>query len=147
MTSRTYRVSDAAALIGVSDDTIRRWAAAGRVRIDTGADGVKAIDGAELASLAREVATTHRADELGGLPPASARNRLHGIVTAIVRDTVMAQVDVQAGPFRLVSLISREAADELDLDVGSLVVASVKATNLGIEAPASAFVRDSSTHA
>jgi molybdopterin-binding protein len=65
----------------------------------------------------------------------SARNRLVGLVTKVTRDTVMAQVDVQAGPFRLVSLVSREAADELRLQPGSLVVASVKATNVVLELP------------
>ena len=63
----------------------------------------------------------------------SARNRLRGIVTAVVKDTVMAQVDIQAGPFRLVSLMSREAADELDLQVGSVAVAVVKSTTVVVE--------------
>lgn len=65
----------------------------------------------------------------------SARNRMVGLVTKVTRDTVMAQVEVQAGPFRLVSLVSREAADELQLQPGSLVVASVKATNVALELP------------
>ncbi len=132
MSARNLRISEAAVLLGVSPDTVRRRAQqVGLSLAETG--GVQTLDAADVAALATaEMADSHL-DELGDLGQASARNRMRGIVTRVVRDTVMAQVEIQAGPFRLVSLISREAADELDLEVGSLVAATVKATNLGIE--------------
>ena len=121
------RISDAAELLAVSDDTVRRWAEQGRLQLVKGDNGRLAVDGAELARLAHELADA----PVAGVR--SARNNLRGIVTRVVRDTVMAQVDVQAGPHRLVSLMSREAADDLALQVGSIVTASVKATNVVIE--------------
>ena len=133
-----YRVSEAAALVGVSDDTIRRWADSGRLDLVAGAGGRLVVAGGQLARLAREQADAARAaapaaahrDDSGAT--VSERNRFTGVVIAIVRDAVMAQVDVQAGPFRVVSLISREAADELGLEIGSPVVASAKATNVSV---------------
>ncbi|NIJ05887.1 TOBE domain-containing protein [Frigoribacterium faeni] len=134
MTETLYRVSEAAALVGVSDDTVRRWADAGRLGLVPGPGGRLAVVGSELARVAREQAGAAGSTGAGsaGAGSVSERNRFSGIVTAIVRDTVMAQVDVQAGPFRVVSLISREAADELGLEVGSPVVASAKATNVSV---------------
>ena len=129
-----FRVTEAAALLGVSDDTVRRWADAGRLTLTRGANGRQLIDGAELATLATELAAD--APLAAAFPGArtSARNRLTGIVTRVVKDGVMAQVELQAGPFRIVSLMSREAADELGLEPGSLATASVKATNVVIDA-------------
>ncbi|MFZ5871627.1 MAG: TOBE domain-containing protein [Actinomycetota bacterium] len=127
-----FRVSEAAALLGISDDTLRRWAEAGRVEVTRSAGGRMTVSGVALAALAREMA---RDQQAAGTPPASARNRLRGIVTGVVKDTVMAQVEMQAGPFRVVSLMSREAADELGLEVGTLAVATVKATNVVVELP------------
>jgi molybdopterin-binding protein len=124
------RIADAAALLGVSDDTVRRWAEQGRLQLARGGNGRAVVEGAELAALARELAE-QPAD--GGLGPRSARNRLRGIVTRVTRDTVMAQVELQAGPFRVVSLMSREAADELELEVGVVAYASIKATNVVVE--------------
>jgi molybdopterin-binding protein len=121
---RRYKVGEAASLLGVSDDTVRRWADAGRLTL-TGAPA--SIEGVELAALAQELGAEAQTNG------SSARNRLTGIVTKVTRDTVMAQVELQAGPFRIVSLISREAADELGLEPGVLAVASVKATSVGIE--------------
>ena len=121
--SAGFKVSEAAALLGVSDDTIRRWAEAGRLTL-TGTPAL--IDGVELAALAQELGNE------SGASKASARNQLTGIVTKVTKDGVMAQVELRAGPFRIVSLISREAADELDLKPGVLATASVKATNVGI---------------
>ncbi len=132
MGTTQLRVSEAAALVGVSDDTIRRWADAGRLTLRKNDAGPLTVDGAELARLVQDLA----ADSL--LAPTartSTRNRLTGIVTRITRDTVMAQVELQAGPFRLVSLISREAADELGLEVGTVAAAAVKATSVGISIP------------
>lgn len=132
------RVSDAAALLGVSDDTVRRWADAGRLELVKDDHGRLAVAGEQLARLAQELA----ADQPRlATAAASARNRMRGIVTNVVRDTVMAQVEMQAGPFRLVSLMSREAADELGLEVGVVATASVKATNVVVELPAGAEPR------
>ncbi len=121
--------SDAARLLGVSDDTVRRWIDAGRLPATRSDAGRWSVAGADLAALASELADSPE----GGDGAVSARNRFDGIVTRVVRDGVMAQVDVQAGPFRVVSLISREAADELGLEPGSLVSARVKATSVVIE--------------
>jgi molybdopterin-binding protein len=130
-----YRVSEAAALLGVSDDTLRRWADAGRLDLVRGEGRLIQVDGAQLAHLATELAADGTLAASGGArrPTSSARNRLPGIVTRVVRDGVMAQVEIQAGPFRMVSLISREAADELGLEVGAPAAATVKATNVGVE--------------
>jgi molybdopterin-binding protein len=126
-----YRISQAAALLGVSDDTVRRWIDSGRLRASEGG-GVATIDGADLATHAQELA---RAPELGTPTRESARNRFTGLVTKVVMDTVMAQVDLQCGPFRVVSLMSAEAAADLQLEPGVLAVASVKATQVVVELP------------
>ena len=124
------RITEAASLLGVSDDTVRRWAEHGRLHLAKGENGRAVVDGVELASLARELAEHPAAGVLG---PRSARNSLRGIVTRVTRDTVMAQVELQAGPYRIVSLMSREAADELALEVGTVAYASIKATNVVVE--------------
>lgn len=129
------RVADAATLLGVSDDTMRRWAESGRITITRPDHGPSTVDGVELATLAEEIAADSPLSKAGPASgTSSARNRIPGIVTRVVRDTVMAQVDLQAGPFRIVSLMSREAADELGLEPGVVATASVKATTVVIEA-------------
>lgn len=128
-----YKIADAATLLGVSPDTVRRWADAGKLGAEPKHGGRRLIDGADLARFAETLAESARAPVVGS---ESARNRFTGIVTKVVKDTVMAQVEVQAGPHRIVSLISREAADELGLTPGVLVVAAVKATNVIIGLPA-----------
>ncbi|MBG0564126.1 TOBE domain-containing protein [Actinoplanes aureus] len=125
----TFRLGEAAELLGVSADTVRRWVDAGKLAALRDEHGHRLIDGAELAAFVRAQAA--EPDERSEF--SSARNRLRGIVTAVVKDTVMAQVDIQAGPFRLVSLMSREAVDELDLQVGSVAVAVVKSTTVVVE--------------
>ena len=128
----TYRVGQAAELLGVSGDTLRRWARAGRIAATVGADGRSYYGGEALAQLALELAGERAPDQ----PRAqSARNRFVGIVTRVVKDKVVAQVEIQAGPHRFVSLITREAADELELAPGVAVDAVVKATNVGVEIP------------
>ncbi|MGH3496684.1 MAG: TOBE domain-containing protein [Nocardioidaceae bacterium] len=128
-----HRLADAATLLGVSDDTMRRWADQGRFAPARTPAGVIGIEGRELARLASDVADL---PEHGGGPrQVSARNRLTGIVTAVTKDTVMAQVELCCGPYRVVSLMSREAADDLDLEPGSLAVAAIKATNVVVEVP------------
>jgi molybdopterin-binding protein len=124
----TFRIGEAAELLGVSTDTVRRWIDAGRLPALRDDQGHRLIDGVELATFVRE-----QAGEPGSTADSSARNRLRGIVTAVVKDTVMAQVDIQCGPFRVVSLMSREAVDELDLRVGSVAVAVIKSTTVVVE--------------
>ncbi len=126
------RISEAAELLGVSDDTVRRWAEQGRLETVIGENGRLAVEGAELARLATEIAD---APDPGAVIGESARNRFRGIVTKVVKDTVMAQVEMQAGPFRVVSLMSSEAADELGLEPGTVAVAAVKSTHVVVELP------------
>ncbi|MFC5503281.1 molybdopterin-binding protein [Lysinimonas soli] len=130
-----FKISEAAALLGVSDDTVRRWGENGRLRIEKGAGGRQVVRGVDLVPLMTEAAAESPMSSAFPHARASARNRLTGIVTAVTKDTVMAQVDLQAGPFRIVSLMSREAADELGLEPGMLAVASVKATVVVVELP------------
>lgn len=128
----TFRIGEAAALLGVSADTVRRWVDGGRLPASRDEHGHRLVPGAELAAFVRDQAR-------GAAPPdqperfSSARNRLRGIVTDVVRDGVMAQVEIQAGPFRVVSLMSREAADDLGLRVGVVAEAVVKSTNVVVE--------------
>lgn len=129
-----FTVREAAALLGVSDDTVRRWADAGRLTLTKG-DGAATVPGAELAAVAQELAAGARLADAFPHARSSARNRATGIVTRVQKDGVMAQVDIQAGPFRFVSLMSREAVDELGLVPGSLAVAAVKATSVVVEVP------------
>jgi molybdopterin-binding protein len=124
----TYRIGQAAELLGVSVDTVRRWVDGGQLKATRAVGGPRAIDGAALAEF-----VAARAEDGEATPGRSARNRFSGIVTRVVRDRVTAQVEVQAGPHRVVSVITREAADELGLEPGVLAVAVVKATNVGIE--------------
>lgn len=126
-------MGQAAELLGVSTDTVRRWAEAGRLPTTRTAGGQRVVEGEALAELALTLAVDQ---EPGAIVSASARNRFTGIVTRVVRDTVMAQVELQAGPHRIVALLSREAADELALAPGVLAVAAVKATNVVVELPA-----------
>jgi molybdopterin-binding protein len=126
-----YRIPVVASLLAVSDDTVRRWISAGRVVAREDEHGRTVIDGVELARFAREHTASDEADRPASLT--SARNRLPGIVTDVRRDLVMAQVEIQAGPHRIVSLISSDAVLELGLEPGVLVTASVKATNVVVE--------------
>ncbi len=130
-----FRIRQAADLLGVSDDTLRRWADSGRLPTTTDESGRRAIEGTELARFAELLAGETPAADPEGLGRSSARNRFTGLVTRVVRDTVMAQVEIQAGPYRVVSLMSREAADELRLEPGVLAVASIKSTNVVVEVP------------
>ncbi|KQV06163.1 TOBE domain-containing protein [Leifsonia sp. Root112D2] len=129
-----YRISEAASLLGVSDDTVRRWVASGALSTTLDAAGRQIIDGAALAARATEIAVTPE-NPLGAA--SSARNRFVGLVTAITSDTVMSQVELQCGPHRVVSLMSTEAVRDLGLEIGSLAVAIVKATTVIVETPAS----------
>ena len=127
------RIGQAAELLRVSPDTVRRLVDSGHIKTARSAGGQRQIDG---VALARYMASLPRQD-----PPAvgteSARNRFAGIITRVIKDGVAAQVEMQAGPHRIVSLITRESADELGLKPGVIAVASVKATNVVIELPRS----------
>lgn len=127
---RAYRIADAARLLGVSDDTVRRWIDAGSLAT-TGASPAE-IPGDALAQ--RAVERAQQAADTSDVI-SSARNRFVGLVTRVQVDGIMAQVDIQSGPHRVVSLMSAEAVHELDLHVGSLATAVVKATTVIVEAP------------
>jgi molybdopterin-binding protein len=127
-----FRMSEAARLLGVSDDTVRRWVDGGQLTAGVDDAGRKVVDGAALAAFARDnAAGVHDPTSVGR----SARNRFVGLVTNVVADTVMAQVEIQCGPYRVVSLMSAEAVRELGLEPGSLAVAVVKATSVAVEVP------------
>ena len=128
----SYKIGQAAELLGVSADTVRRWADSGRVKVVRGGGGARLIDGADLARFAIELADTREPQTIVGQ---SARNRFTGIVTRVIKDKVAAQVEMQAGPYRVVSLMTREAADQLDLAPGVLAVAAIKATSVVVELP------------
>lgn len=127
-----YRIGQAAELLGVSSDTVRRWADAGKVKSTLKAGGRRYIDGEDLARLVTEMAGEQTPAKLRRQ---SARNRFLGIVTRVTKDGVAAQVEIQSGPHRFVALITREAADELELAPGMVADAVVKATNVGVELP------------
>lgn len=121
--------------LGVSEDTVRRWIEKGTLSAGTDAAGRKVLEGTEVARHAREIAA---APELHGSTASSARNRFVGLVTDVVMDTVMAQVELQCGPHRVVSLMSSEAVRELGLELGSAAVATTKATHVVVEVASAA---------
>lgn len=126
------RVSDAADFLGVSNDTVRRLVAAGRLTAGQDASGRTVVDGRSLAEYVR--AEGREVSDPTGVAR-SARNRFVGIVTEVISDRVMSQVELQAGPHRVVSLISTESVRELGLEPGVVAVAVVKATNVVLETP------------
>ena len=128
--NRRYRISEAAELLGVSDDTVRRWIEAGRLMVAKDGSGRQSVDGTELAALAREGALSI-ADERSGT--VSARNRFPGIVTRVEVGGLVAIVEIQSGGHRVVSLLTAEAVDELGLQPGDRATAVIKATNVIVE--------------
>ncbi|NUL48521.1 TOBE domain-containing protein [Cellulosimicrobium funkei] len=126
------RISEAARYLGVSDDSVRRWVTSGRLGAHTDGTGRAAVEGVEVARLVKDSNGTLNGTGDDGTP-SSARNRFHGLVTDVVMDTVMAQVELQCGPFRVVSLMSSEAARELGLEPGMPAMAVVKATTVVVE--------------
>jgi molybdopterin-binding protein len=121
-----------AELLGVSADTVRRWCDEGRLRSKRSSGGHRTIDGEELARYLREADAAFEPDSVFGQ---SARNRFTGIVTGIERDKLTAIVEIHAPPHRIISLMTREAVDELDLKIGDLATAAVKSTNVIVEIP------------
>ncbi|CAB4883916.1 MerR family transcriptional regulator [Rhodococcoides fascians] len=132
MTAPPIRVRDAAALLGVSDDTVRRWMDSGTLPSRDDETGRKVVDARALAQYAREHAAPPPEVASGG---SSARNRLVGLVTEVVSDAVMSEVRMQCGPFTIVSLMSTRSVQELGLEPGSITVAVVKATTVIVETP------------
>ncbi|MFK4227097.1 molybdopterin-binding protein [Streptomyces sp. NPDC019890] len=129
----SYSIGQAAGLLGVSSETVRRWADGGRLRMDRDGSGNRVIDGVSLAAFAKE-----RTAGMHPVPDAvstSVRNSFAGIVTAVHVDDVAAQVEIQSGPHRLVSLVTRESVEELGIEVGVTVTARVKSTNVHIDLP------------
>jgi molybdopterin-binding protein len=130
MATTVYRPGQVAELLGVSVDTVRRLADNGQLETRRTDGGQRVIDGADLARFLVQQGGTHEPEVIVGQ---SARNRFPGIVTRVLKDKVMAQVEIHAGPHRIVSLMTREAADELGLAPGVLAVAAVKSTNVVVE--------------
>lgn len=128
-----FLIREAAELLGVSDDTVRRWMDAGVLPVSRNEVGRKVIDGVALADFSRQHAAAPAPDPSG--VSRSARNRFVGLVTKVVMDGVMAQVEMQCGPHTVVSLMSSEAARDLQLEPGRLAVAVVKATTVIVETP------------
>ncbi|SDK17363.1 TOBE domain-containing protein [Streptomyces indicus] len=128
---QSYTIGQAARLLGVSADTVRRWTDAGRVTTHRDEGGRRMIEGRDLAAFAVEVGQGAHSDDEA--PYTSARNAFPGIVTAVKLGDVAAQVEIQAGPHRLVSLLTREAVEELGLEVGMQATARVKSTNVHID--------------
>jgi molybdopterin-binding protein len=126
------RIGEAAAQLGVSPDTLRRWAEAGRVEVELTRGGQRTVSQADVTRLAAE---RRREGADRPIVAQSARNRFPGVVTRVERDGVAAVVEVQAGPHRLVSLITREASEELELEPGDEVVCTVKSTDVMVEVP------------
>lgn len=134
-----FRISEAAGLLAVSDDTVRRWVETGKLPVSRDSSNRQVIDGVALAEFARRQA--HEAPDPSGVGR-SARNRMVGLVTAVLTDRVMAQVEMQCGPHRVVSLMSSEAVRELGLEPGVLAVAVIKSTNVVVETPTRARASD-----
>ena len=127
-----FRIGQAAELLGMSPDAVRRLADSGQLATRRTEGGHRVVDGAALAQL---VAEQIGVPEAGAIVGQSARNRFPGIVTRVIKDAVAAQVEVQAGPHRVVSLMTAEAVDELGLEPGVLAIAAVKATQVVVEIP------------
>jgi molybdopterin-binding protein len=128
-----YRIGQVAELLSVSPDTARRWVDSGKLATVRTEAGHRFVEGAELARFLSERPRPARV----AIGDQSARNRFAGVVTRVLKDGIMAQVEIQAGPHRVVSLISREAADDLGLEPGVRAIASVKSPNVIVELPAS----------
>ena len=125
-----YRPGQLAELLGVSVDTVRRWCDDGRLATVRTEGGHRSVDGAELARFMREEEEAFAPEQL---QVQSARNRFHGVVTRVERDRLTAVIELRAGRFRVVSLLTREAADALGLEEGDLASAVVKATDVIVE--------------
>ena len=129
MSRRSYRIGEAAEALGVRVETLRRWEREGKLRTTRTAGGQRLVSAAEVARL-----LTERRPERS-IGAVSRRNAFPGVITKVVKDKVSATVEIQAGPHRVLALITREAADELDLKPGMEATATVKATSVMVELP------------
>ena len=125
-----YRPGQLAELLGVSPDTVRRWCDEGRMETVRSEGGHRMVESKELARFVREQDEDRTPEELTSR---SARNRFSGVVTRVERDKLTALIELRAGRFRVVSLLTREAADALKLEEGDLAVAVVKSTSVMVE--------------
>ena len=125
----TYRIGDAAEILGVRVETLRRWERVGKLETRRSPGGQRLIAASEVARLLAET----RGQE--PIAAGSARNRFRGVITEIKRDKLSATVEIQAGPFRVLAFITREAADQLELKAGMEAVATVKATSVMVNLP------------
>lgn len=132
--SGRIRVGQAAEMLGVTVETVRRWEAEGRLRLDRSSGGQRLVP---IGEVTRLLAERRRAGMERPIVAGSARNRFPGIVTQIQRDAVVAVVEIVAGPHRIVSLMTAEAVDEMGLRVGDEAIGVVKATNVIVEVPSS----------
>ncbi|MYT33980.1 TOBE domain-containing protein [Streptomyces sp. MspMP-M5] len=130
----SYSIGQAARLLGVSSETVRRWADGGQLRMDRDGAGNRVIDGVSLAAFAKERALGQH--PVPGEIRTSVRNAFAGIVTAVTLDDVIAQVEIQSGPHRVVSVVSREAVEDLGIEVGVEATARVKSTHVHVDRPA-----------
>lgn len=130
MEEEGLRIGQAAALLGVSVDTLRRWETEGRIALARSEGGQRLVPLAEVQRLLAERRTPQRATVAS-----SARNQLEAVVTRVVRGTAAATVEMQAGPYRLMALTTAESVDELGLEPGTQVIASVKATSVVVGLP------------
>lgn len=123
----SYRIGEAAEILGVRVETLRRWERDGRLRMARSRGGQRLVPASEVARLLTERRAKTR------VAVGSARNRFPGVVTEVKRDGVSATVEIQAGPHRILALITREAADEMELRPGMPAVATVKATSVMVD--------------
>jgi molybdopterin-binding protein len=129
MTTESYRIGEAAKMLGVRVETLRRWERAGKIHVERTEGGQRTVPAGEVARLLSERNTTEP------IAAASARNRFPGVITEVKRDGLAATVEIQAGPHRVLAFITREAADQLDLQPGMEAVATVKATSVMVNLP------------
>ncbi|MEV7542695.1 TOBE domain-containing protein [Streptomyces sp. NPDC089915] len=130
----SYSIGQAAGLLRVSPETVRRWADSGRLPARRASDGTRAVDGPVLAAFAKErAAGLHPVPE--GATATSVRNSFAGIVTAVRVDDVAALVEIQSGPHRIVSVVTRESVEQLGIAVGVSVTARVKSTEVYVDVP------------
>jgi molybdopterin-binding protein len=127
MSGSSYRIGEAAGMLGVRVETLRRWERSGRLRTERSAGGQRLVAAAEVARLLTERRERPR------VTSASVRNRFPGVVTEVKRDEIAATVEILAGPHRILALVTREAVDEMGLEPGMHAVATVKATNVMLE--------------
>lgn len=127
MAEQSYRIGEAAQILGVRVETLRRWGRDGKLAVERTSGGQRLVSASEVARLLAERRERPR------VTSASVRNRFPGVVTDVKRDKLAATVEILAGPHRILAFVTREAVDEMGLEPGMLAVATVKATNVMVE--------------